>query len=195
MCKKKFNWTILKYSIFTLIDLILSISGLISVLTVYALYNSTLIFYFMMYNIIISLFNMLHFVKVFKDMIEERFNDVIYVKIKVLLMIAGFIWGIIILQHSEIILFYQQNYPKVYTNFVNYFIMSSLSILDIIYKIINFMYLKNKKKPTNPDYEILLRINEEMKDEPTVETPVRMQSNNINKHTDYSIYDESAFYL
>jgi hypothetical protein len=164
MCKK-FNWTILKYSIFTLIDLVLSISGLISVLTVYALYRNTLIFYFMLYNIIISLFNMLHFIKVFKDILDDGLNDVIYVKIKVILMIASFIWGIIILQHSEIILFYQENYPKIYTSFVNYFIMSSISILDIVYKIINFIYLKNKKKSTNTDYEILLKINDELNDE------------------------------
>ncbi len=37
MCKIKFNWLILKYSIFTLIDLVLSISGLLSVLSVYAI--------------------------------------------------------------------------------------------------------------------------------------------------------------
>jgi hypothetical protein len=108
---------------------------------------------------------MLHFIKVFKDILDDGLNDVIYVKIKVILMIASFIWGIIILQHSEIILFYQENYPKIYTSFVNYFIMSSISILDIVYKIINFIYLKNKKKSTNTDYEILLKINDELNDE------------------------------
>lgn len=197
MCKKNFDrsssvyWTILKYSIFTLIDLILSISGLIYVSTVYALYNSTLIFYFIIYNIIISLFNIFHFVKVFKDMLEEKLNDVTYVKIKVLLMITSFIWGIIILEHSEIILFYQQNYPKVYTNFINYFIVSSLSILDVIYKIINYLYLKNKKKQINSDYEFLLKINEDMMDEIGVE----MSEITYTIPDNYTSDSKTAFYL
>lgn len=162
MCKIKIDWLILKYGIFTLLDLILSISGLISILSVYALYSSTLIFYFMLYNIIISVFNMLHFIKVFRDMLNETLNDVIYVKIKILLMITSFIWGIVILQHSEIILFYQKNYPRVYVSFINYFLMSSLSILDTSYKICNYIYLKNieEKKP-NLDYEFIIKIDEE----------------------------------
>ena len=56
--------------------------ALISVLSVYVLYNSTIIFYFMMYSIIISIFNILHFLKVFRDMIYDTLNDVVYVKIK-----------------------------------------------------------------------------------------------------------------
>lgn len=192
MCKIKFDWLILKYSIFTLIDLILSISGLISVLSVYTLYNNTLIFYFMLYNIIISIFNMLHFIKVFRDMLEERLNDIVYVKIKIVLMIASFIWGIIILQHKEIILFYQENHPKVYTSFINYFLMSSLSILDVIYKILNYIYLKNKEPKRNLDYEFIVKIDNEFADDsPQIQTRPLIP----NKPKNYSIYDEKAFYL
>lgn len=183
MCKIKFNWLILKYSIFTLIDLVLSISGLLSVLSVYALYNSTIIFYFMLYNIIISIFNMLHFLKVVRDMIQETLNDVVYVKIKILLMIASFIWGIIILQNKEIILFYQQNYPRVYVSFINYFFMSSLSILDTFYKILNYIYLKSNEKKPNLDYEFIVKIEQEYLEE-------QVQSiDNQNEQKNYKIYN------
>jgi hypothetical protein len=156
---------ILKYSIYTFIDLILSISGLISVLTVYTLYNNILIYYFMIYNIIVSLFNITHFIKVFKDLLEEKLNDVVFVKIKCILMIASFIWGIVILQHSEIILFYQKNFPSVYISFINYFIISSLTLLLIIYKIIHFLYTKRKERLPNQDYEFLLKIENDFVDE------------------------------
>jgi len=150
MCKINLEWNIIKYGIATLIDLILSITGLISVLTIYKLYETTLLFYFLLYNIIVSIFNIFHFLRVFKDMLNEEIKDVSYVKIKLLLMIASFIWGAIILEHTEIILFYQNNYPGVYVTFINFFIMSSLSILDAIYKIIHFMCNKN-----NEGYQVL----------------------------------------
>lgn len=190
MCKISFDWLILKYSIFTLIDLILSISGLISILTVYALYNNILIFYFMLYNIIISIFSVLHFIKVFRDMINETLNDVIFVKIKILLMIASFIWGIIILQHKEIILFYQQNYPRVYVSFINFFLMSSLSILDTGYKIINYTYLKTKVNTKKSDYEVLVKIDEEF-----LEEKPQINHDENNKLKNYKIYNEDILHL
>jgi hypothetical protein len=162
MCKININWTIFKYSIMTLIELVLSISGIFSVLTIYKLYESTLLFYFLLYNIIVSVFAILHFFKVLKDMLNEEISDIVYVKIKVLLMIASFIWGIVILEHKSIILFYQNNYPRVYVSFINYFIMSSLSILDIGYKILCHFC---EKKPNNRhDYSILAKIEEELDD-------------------------------
>ena len=162
MCKININWTILKYSIMTLIELVLSISGIFTVLTIYKLYESTLLFYFLLYNIIVSVFAILHFFKVLKDMLNEEISDIVYVKIKVLLMIASFIWGIVILEHKSIVLFYQNNYPRVYVSFINYFIMSSLSILDIGYKILCHFC---EKKPHNKlDYSIIAKINEELDD-------------------------------
>jgi hypothetical protein len=191
MCKIKFDWLIFKYCIFTLIELILSISGLISVLSVYALYNSTLIFYFMLYNIIISIFSIFHFIKVFRDMINEQLNDITYVKIKILMMVASFIWGIVILQHREIILFFQNNYPRVYVSFINYFIMSSLSILDIIYKIFSFINKKKAIHLINKDYEFLVKIDQDFAEEKP--QPKHLHIN--HKPTDYNKYDDNIFYL
>ena len=163
MCKININWTIIKYFIITLIELILSISGIFSVLTIYKLYESTLLFYFLLYNIIVSIFAIFHFFKDVKDMLNNEINNTIYIQIKVLLMIASFIWGIIILEHREIILFYQNNYPRVYVSFINYFIMSSLAILNTGYKIL--YYICEKKKIIKPDYSIINRINDEFGDE------------------------------
>lgn len=162
MYEYKFNWLILKYTIYTLLDAILSISGLVSIISIYTLYNNTLIFYFVLYNIIISIFDLIHFIKIFKDMINETLNDVVYVKIKTFLMAISFIWGVFILQERNIILLYQHKHPQVYINFIMYFIMSSLSILNIFYKIL--LYLHNKKKQ-NINYDIVSQINKEFPDE------------------------------
>jgi hypothetical protein len=162
----------------------------------------------------------MHFIKVFKDMLNESLNDVVYVKIKIILMLASFIWGIIILQHSEIILFYQENYPRVYVSFINYFLMSSLSILDVIYKILNYIYLKKQEPKVDPDYEFIVKIDNEFADELSEKlnnnnnflTDVTQKVNNydisqqkisnevpskinIPKKKNYKIYDEEIFYL
>jgi hypothetical protein len=152
---------ILKYAIYTLLDAILSISGLISIISIYTLYNSKLIFYFVLYNIIISIFDFIHFFKIFKDMINETLNDVAYVKIKTFLMTVSFIWGVIILQERNIIKFYQHNHPQVYINFIIYFIMSSLSILNIFYNIL--LYFHNKKTQII-NYDFVAQINKEFPD-------------------------------
>jgi hypothetical protein len=169
MCKINFDLDIIKHGIVTLINLILSISGLVSVLTIYKLYETTLLFYFLLYNIIVSIFSIFHFMRVCKDMLREEIKDGSYVKIKLLLMIASFIWGIIILEHSEIILFYQNNYPNVYVSFINFFIMSSLSILDTIYKITHYFY--NKNKIINPnldsDSQFLAKLEKDFMDDDT----------------------------
>ncbi len=167
MCKINFEWMILKYSIITLIELILSISGLFSVLTIYKLYETTLLFYFLLYNIIISIFNTFHFFRVFKDMLNEKIKDEPYVKIKLLLMIASFVWGIIILEHREIIIFYQNNFPRVYVSFINFFIMSSLAILDTIYKIVYFFCNKESEqdKINKSDYEFMIKLHDEFKND------------------------------
>lgn len=165
MCRIKLEWTILKYGIITLIDLILSISGLISVLTIYKLYETTLLFYFILYNIIVSIFNIFHFIRVFKDMLNEKIKDELYIKIKLLLMIASFIWGVIILEHTDIIIFYQNNYPRVYVSFINFFIMSSLAILDIIYKIVYYVFKKEKNSPLESDYEFMMKLENEFKND------------------------------
>ena len=163
MCKININWSIIKYFIITLIELVLSISGIFSVLTIYKLYESTLLFYFLLYNIIVSIFGIFHFFKDIKDMLNNEINNTIYIQIKVLLMIASFVWGIIILEHKEIILFYQNNYPRVYVSFINYFIMSSLAILNTGYKIL--YYICEKKKIIKLDYSIINKIDDEFKDE------------------------------
>lgn len=191
MCKIKFDWLIFKYCIFTLIELILSISGLISILSVYALYDSTIIFYFMLYNIIVSIFSIFHFIKVFRDMMNEQLNDVTYVKIKVLMMVASFIWGIVILQHRDTILFFQNNYPRVYVSFINYFIMSSLSILNIFYKIMSYITKKTVTPEVNIDYEFIAKLDQDFADD----TPQPRQTHINFKQKNYNIYDESAFYL
>ena len=165
MCKINLEWNIIKYGIITLFDLILSISGLVSVLTIYKLYETTLLFYFILYNIIVSIFNIFHFFKVFKDMMNHKIKDEPYVKLKLLLMIASFIWGITILEHADIILFYQHNYPRVYVSFINFFIMCSLAILDIIYKIIYYIYKKRHVKNVESDYQFLINIENEFKDD------------------------------
>lgn len=165
MCKINLEWTILKYGIITLIDLILSISGLISVLTIYKLYEATLLFYFILYNIIVSIFNIFHFIRVFKDMLNEKIKDEPYIKIKLLLMIASFIWGVIILEHTNIIIFYQNNYPRVYVSFINFFIMSSLAILDIIYKIVYHICKKEKNNALESDYEFMIKLENEFKND------------------------------
>ena len=106
-------------------------------------------------------------------MLNEEINDVVYIKIKVLLMIASFIWGIVILEHKSIILFYQNNYPRVYVSFINYFIMSSLSILDIVYKIIS--YFCEIKKKSKPDYSIMSKIEDELSSEYSGECDLKIE--------------------
>jgi hypothetical protein len=164
MIINKLNWNIVKHSIIVLIDLILTVSGLFSVLTIYKIYETTLLFYFLLYNIIISLFSLFHFFKVIKDMVKEKLKDVVYIKIKLFLMITSFIWGIIILEHKNIILYYQNNYPRVYISFINYFILSSLSILDVIYKILYHICKKNNNV-NQVDYDFMVKIDNEYKDE------------------------------
>jgi hypothetical protein len=202
MCKVNTDWTIIKYFIITLIELVLSISGIFSVLTIYKLYESTLLFYFLLYNIIVSIFGIFHFLKGVKDILNDEVNDTVYVKIKVLLMITSFIWGIVILEHREIILFYQNNYPRVYVSFINYFIMSSLAILDTGYKIL--YYICEIKKPIKPDYSIIARIDDELGEDYKNELDedyenrlriemipkTKVKSNEIN----YRIYNEDIFY-
>lgn len=196
MCKININWTIFKYSIMTLIELVLSISGIFSVLTIYKLYESTLLFYFLLYNIIVSIFGIFHFFKVLKDMLNEEISDIVYVKIKVLLMIASFIWGIVILEHKIIVLFYQNNYPRVYVSFINYFIMSSLSILDIGYKIL--CHFCEKKTHKIPDYSIISKIDEELEDDfyqnHEDERRIKMITRQNSRKINYKIYSGDTFY-
>jgi hypothetical protein len=176
----------------TLIELILSITGIFSVLTIYKLYESTLLFYFLLYNVIVSIFGIGHFFKVLKDTLNEEINDVAYIKIKVILMIASFIWGIVILEHRSIILFYQNNYPRVYVNFINYFIMSSLSILDVGYKItVHFCEIK---KPPKPDYSIMAKINDELSSECGDDRELRIEMIPRNRSIEDQIYNEDIFY-
>ena len=138
------DWKILKYVVTVLIELAITIFGLYTVLTIYDLYQYSLIFYFLLYNIIGSIFSIVHFIKIFKDMINEELKDIVFVKCKTFLMIVGFIWGIVILEQHTIIKFYQNNFPRVYISFVNYFIMSSVSIVYTIYKILLYFYEKRR---------------------------------------------------
>jgi hypothetical protein len=165
MCKINLEWGILKYGIITLIDLILSITGLISVLTIYKIYETTLLFYFLLYNVIVSIFGVFHFFRVFKDMLNDAIKDEAYIKIKLLLMIASFTWGIIILEHRDIILFYQNNYPAVYVSFINFFIVSSLAILDVGYKILHWIYQKSNSNSVEIDSKFLIKIESEFNNE------------------------------
>jgi hypothetical protein len=194
MCKINADWTIIKYFIITLIELVLSISGIFSVLTIYKLYESTLLFYFLLYNIIVSIFGIFHFFKGVKDILNDEVNDTVYVKIKVLLMITSFIWGVVILEHKEIILFYQNNYPRVYVSFINFFIMSSLAILDTGYKIL--YYICENKKPTKADYSIIQRIDDELGEDYENELSIKMipKSKVKSKEINYRIYNDDIFY-
>jgi hypothetical protein len=95
-----------------------------------------------------------------KDLLNEEIKDIVYVKIKILLLIGSFIWGIFILEHKKTIIFYQNNHPSVYISFVNYFIFSSLSILDIIYKIMCYFHEKNNTQ--NQDLLFIAHLDEEI---------------------------------
>jgi hypothetical protein len=167
MCKIKTDVSIIKYCLITLINLILSISGFVSILTVYKLYETTLLFYFLLYNIVVSVFGIFHFLRVFKDMLNEELKDKTYVGIKLLLMIASFIWGTVILSHNEIIVFYQNNYPRVYVSFINFFIMSSLGILDMIYKITYYFHNREKieSNSLDSDSQFIAKLEEDFKDD------------------------------
>lgn len=102
----------------------------------------------------------MHFLKFIKDIINDIYNDVIFIKIKVFLMVISFIWSIVILENTKLINFYLDNFPKVYLSFINYFVLSSLSILHIIYKIIKYHY--DMKKQNVIDYTIISKIDEEI---------------------------------
>jgi hypothetical protein len=140
MFKIKIHKLLLKYGISVLVEMILSICGLVSVLSIYKLYKTTLLFYFILYNVIISAFAIFHFVRVFKDLMREEIDDVVYVKMKLIFMIMSFIWGVVILEHSNIMYWYHNNYPSAYASFISYFILSGLYILQTIYKISVYLY-------------------------------------------------------
>lgn len=141
-------------------EIFASIISIYSLTTVYKLYKTTLLFYFLIYNVILSIFTIMHFLKFIKDIINDVYNDVIFIKIKVFLMVISFIWSIVILENTELINFYLDNFPKVYLSFINYFVLSSLSILHVIYKIIKYHY--DMKKQNVIDYTIISKIDEEI---------------------------------
>jgi len=142
----KIHKILLKYGISTLIETILTICGLISILSIYKLYKTTVLFYFILYNIIVSLFAICHFVRVFKDLMREEINDTVYIKMKLIFMIMSFIWGVVILEHSSLINWYHNNYPSAYITFICYFIFSGLYIMEVIYKIASYLYDLSKGK-------------------------------------------------
>lgn len=144
----KIHKILLKYGISILIEMVLAILGLVSVLTVYKLYKTTLLFYFILYNIIVSIFAICHFIKVFKDLMREEINDSVYVKMKLIFMIMSFIWGICILQYEGLMTWYHNNYPSAYATFISYFIFSGLHIINVIYKIISHYYNLSQGKCT-----------------------------------------------
>jgi hypothetical protein len=96
-------------------------------------------------------------------MFNEKIKDEPYVKIKFILMIASFVWGIVILEQRNIIIFYQNNYPRVYVSFINFFIMCSLTILDVIYKVVCFFFAKEETNKLETDHEFMLKLENDFK--------------------------------
>jgi hypothetical protein len=83
--------------------------------------------------------------------------------------------------------------------------MSSLSILDVIYKITNYIFYEKKKKVINKDYELLVKIDNEFIEEkpnPNIINDNIYSHNNkhqfnkyYNKYINNDIYDETKFYI
>lgn len=158
------KWLVINYAIGCFIEVTLSVFGLLSIVTIYNLYKNTLLFYFLLYDIIVSLFSIFHFIKVYKDMLNEEIKDIVYVKLKTFLMMTSFIWGIVILQEQNTIIYFQDNYPQAYVSFINYFIFSSFFVLQTIYKILHFIYNKHiiaKHNDIDSEQEFLIKIDKE----------------------------------
>ena len=167
MTKKTCSDCILyRYVFFVFFELVMCITGIISTLNSYKLYENPLLFYFLLYNISISIISVLHFMKLLYDLYYGVKNDVPFVKIKTLLLLSSFIWGMFILGNHELMNFYENNYSITYYGFINYFVVTCVNILIVICKIIYFIYEKNNGKI---DYSILYNIEDEFNDRPLIE--------------------------
>jgi len=159
--KQKFlllDSNLLKYTFGALIDFFLSVNATISIITSYKLYQTPIIFYFIIYNIIVSIFTIIHFIKICYDLLRDKKDDVPLVKLKVGFMFITFIWALFILTQNSILNYYETNYPIVFFNYISYFIFSAVAILGIVYKVIKYIFYRPN------EYTIINQIDNEFID-------------------------------
>lgn len=136
---------LLKYTFCTLVDFFLSVNATISIFTSYKLYQTPIIFYFIIYNLIISIFTIVHFVKICYDLLRDKKDDVPLVKVKVGFMFMSFIWALFILTRKNILNYYETNYPKVFFNYICYFVFSAVAVLGVLYKVLIYVFSRKNE--------------------------------------------------